>query len=170
MREVKETIDNLNANVAKMINIMETNDLFKPKTPTNTDQQTVMPCTPTSWLHVKQSLEATRCPRKKFVRWHLLQSKLSYDIWNKSTPKESDKGKKAQVRFASGMGGFCRNMEKLAARSVSDRPIADPILLSQWEQSVKEIAEMAFNKACEMSQTKSPTFNKIREMKLSILK
>ena len=150
---------------------METNDLFKPKAPTNPDQQPVTPCPPTSWLHVKQSLEATRCPRKKFIRWHLLQSKLSYDIWNKSTPKESDKGKKAQVCFASGMGGFCRNMEKLAARTVSDRPIGDPALLSQWEQSVKEIAEMAFNKACDMSDGDSiPTFSKIRDMKVSNIK
>ena len=92
-------------------------------------------------------------------------------MWNKCTPKESDKGKKAQVRFASGMGGFCRNMEKLAGRSVSDRPIADPILLSQWEQSVKEIAEMAFNKACNMSDGDSiPTFSKIRDMKVFTIK
>ena len=103
---------------------------------------TDVPVVVTSWLVIKNRMEAKIKPQEKFIAWHLLQGKLSYEIF-----KENNKILRVMINCHSNANQFSTNMMILSGMKMPPRPLSSTKLLIEWEEIVRSIADEAIKKA-----------------------
>ena len=99
----------------------------------------------TSWLVVKDRTEARITPTEKCVTRHLLQGKVSYQIY-----KEDNKSLRTMINCHNNAKQFSTNMLHFSGRDMPSRPVTSTKDLIELEDIVRSIADGGIVKAKEM--------------------
>ena len=104
-----------------------------------------IPASLTSWFVIKARMETKTLPKEKCVTWHLLQGKVSYQIY-----KEDNKPSRPMINCHNNANQFSNNMLHFSGRDMPSRPVTSTKDLIELEDIVRSIADGGIVKAKEM--------------------
>ena len=107
------------------------------------EQVNNVPAIVTSWLVVKDRMEARTIPKERVVTWHLIQGEVSYKIYkedNESIPR-------TMINCHNNARSLFTNMLQFSGMDMSSRPVTSTYDLIEWEEIVRSIADEAIAKA-----------------------
>jgi hypothetical protein len=124
---------------------------------------------PLEWSAIRELIDVNKCPKHKFITWHLKRGEESYHrrrYMNKALGLLPRSEQNAKSIFS----GFNYKMLKLAGAEVTPRPDStSDEALAKWEASVRDIAERAYRKAIIILKDDRPSYSKIRRMPIEDL-
>ena len=101
------------------------------------------PAIVTSWLVVKDRIEARTTPKERFVTWHLLQGKVSYRIYKKNNELVT----KTMINCYNNARSSSNNILYFSGMYMPSHPVTSTQDLIEWEEIVRSIAGEAIVKA-----------------------